>query len=156
MSIADIGFILSSPRQIGGDAIETLVAKAYLAKHVDDFDSVSFNVGLGPGCTLPYGTPAYVQKCADASSRLRADMICYRGNTATIVEVKDRIYPAVMGQLLAYWHLLHDDRPDLMQIYKVAAGQSVQVGLVPVLQTYGISVELFPGAAISLGAVASQ
>lgn len=151
MSIADIGFILSSPKQIGGDAIETAVAKAYLAKHVDDFDRVEFNVGLGPGITLPVGTPPYVQKCATASSRLRADMILYTGDTATIVEVKDRIYPAVMGQLLAYWHLLKDDNPQLLQVYKVAAGQSVQPGLSPVLQTYGISVELYPGAAIAAG-----
>jgi hypothetical protein len=145
MSIADIGQILASTKQIGGDPIETAVAKAYLAKHVDDFDGVQFNVGLGPGVTLPYGTPDYVQKCASASGRLRADMICYAGNTATIVEVKDRIYAAVMGQLLAYWHLLKDDNPQLLQVYKVAAGQSIIVGLEPVLENYGISVELFPG-----------
>jgi hypothetical protein len=146
MSIPNIGEILSSPKQIGGDAIESAVAKAYLTKHVDDFDRVDINVGLGPGVTLPYGTPDYVQKCASASSRLRADMVLYRGSTATIVEVKDRIYPAVLGQLISYWHLLTEENPQLIQVYKVAAGQTIQPGLIPILDTYGITVELFPGA----------
>jgi hypothetical protein len=52
-----------------------------------------------------------------------------------------------MGQLLAYWHLLKDDNPQLLQVYKVAAGQTIIAGLAPVLQTYGISVELFPTVA---------
>lgn len=146
MSIPNIGQILASTLQIGGNATETAVAKAYLTKHVDDFDRVEFNVGLGPGITLPPGTPAYVQKSATEGTKPRADMILYRGETATIVEVKGRIYSAVMGQLLTYWHMLRADNPRLMQVYKVAAGVTIQDGLQPILFHYGIDVELFPGA----------
>jgi hypothetical protein len=147
MSIPNIGAILASSLQIGGNAIETAVAKAYLAKHIEDFDRVEFNVGLGPGITLPAGTPAYVQKSATEGTKLRADMVLYRGNTATIVEVKGRIYSAVMGQLLTYWHMLTEDNPKLLQVYKVAAGQTIQDGIGPILDRYGIIVELFPAAA---------
>lgn len=146
MPIPNIGAILGSSLQIGGNAIETAVAKAWLAKHQDDYDRVEFNVGLGPGVTLPRGTPAYVQKSATESTKPRADMVLYRGNTATIVEVKGRLYSAVMGQLLTYWHILSKDKPTLDQIYKVAAGQTIQDGLLPILQQYGIEVELFPYA----------
>jgi hypothetical protein len=156
MSIPNIGAILSSPLQIGGNAIETAVAKAYLAKHVDDFDRVEFNVGLGPGITLPAGTPAYVQKSATEGTKLRADMVLYTGDTATIVEVKNRLYSAVMGQLLTYWHILTEDNPRLMQVYKVAAGVTIQEGLLPILQNYGITVELFPGVALAVPFSATQ
>ena len=156
MSIPNIGAILSSSLQIGGDAIESAVARAYLVKHVDDFDRVEFNVGLGPGITLPFGTPAYVQKSATASTRARADMILYRGDTATIVEVTDRLYAAVAGQLLHYYWLLIEDNPKLHQVYKVAAGQTVQLGVDRFLDTQGILVELYPGAAAAAGIISGQ
>lgn len=146
MPIANLPQILASNVQIGGDVIENAVAKAYLAKHANDFDRVELNVGLGPGITLPWDAPAWVQKSATAGTRSRADMILYRGDYATIVEVKDRIYAAAMGQLLSYWHLLRDDNPKLLTIYKVAAGQSIQDGITPTLHTYGVEVELFPAA----------
>jgi hypothetical protein len=146
MAIPNIGAILSSPAQIGGNQTETAVAKAYLAKHAGDFDRVEFNVGLGPGLDLGPSFPPYVQKAATASTKPRADMILYRGNTATIVEVKGRINPAALGQLLTYWHFLTSDNPQLLQVYKVVAGQSIQEGLQALWQQYGIQVELFPAA----------
>lgn len=146
MPIENIGAILASTVQIGGNANETAVAKAYLQKHVNDFDRAEFNVGLGPGITLPWDAPAWVQKSATEGTKPRADMILYRGDTATIVECKGRIYSAVMGQLLTYWHILKLDNPQLLQVYKVAAGQTIQDGLGPILDQYGITVELFPYA----------
>lgn len=146
MSIPNIGTILSSGLQIGGDKIETAVAHAYLIKHVNDFDRVEFNVGLGPGIDLGPGFEPWVQKAATASSRPRADMIGYRGTSATIVEFKGRITPAAMGQVITYWHVLTEYNPALLQVYKVVAGQTIQDGLTPIFDRYGISVELFPGA----------
>lgn len=146
MSIPNIGVILSSPKQIGGDAIEWSVAKEYLIKHVADFDSVAFNVPLGPGITLPWPAPAWVQKSATANSRARADMILYSGNTATIVELKDNITPSALGQLLTYWHLFSDDNHQILQVYKVAAGRTVQNGLTAMFGRYGVLVELYPYA----------
>ena len=146
MPIANIGAILSSGIQIGGNATETAVARAYLIRHVDDFDRVEFSVGMGPGITLPAGTPAYVQTSATASTKPRADMVLFRGDYATIVEVKDRLYSAVMGQLLTYWHMFTVDSPQYRQVYKVAAGISIQDGLQPILDQYGIQVELYPFA----------
>lgn len=148
MSIPNIGAILASPAQIGGTQLETAVAKAYLFQHADDFDRVEFNVGLGPGLDLGTGFAPYVQKSATASTKPRADMILYRGNTATIVEVKGRINPSALGQLLTYWHFLTMDNPQLMQVYKVVAGQSIQEGLQALWQQYAVQVELFPDVAV--------
>jgi hypothetical protein len=146
MAIPNLGTILSSGVQIGGDQIETAVAHAYLILHQEDFDRVEFNVGLGAGIDLGPGYEPWVQKAATASSRPRADMIGYRGTSATIVEFKGRITPAAMGQVLAYWHIVSAYYPALLQVYKVVAGQTIQDGLTPIFDQYGISVELFPGA----------
>lgn len=142
--IPNIGVILSSHLKIGGNARETDVAKAWLAKHVNDWDRVEFNVGLGPGLTLPAGTPDWVQKSATDSTKLRADLIVFRGDYAAIVECKGRIGPAALGQLLTYWHLLTADNPRLLQVYKIAAGQTIQDGITAIFQHAGVEVELFP------------
>lgn len=146
MPIPDIGRILASPKQIGGNACETAVIKAWLAKHYREYDRVEIERRLGPGLELPPGAPAYLQRCATVSWQLRADMICWSGNTPTIVEAKERIGPDAIGQLLMYQRLLTKDNPTILQVYKIAAGQSICNGIESYFYDYGITVELFPGA----------
>ena len=147
MSIPNIGSILSSGVQIGGDAVETAVAHAWLIKHVDDYDRVELNVPLGTGIDLGPGYEPWVQKAATANSRPRADMIAYRGIVPTIVEFKGNITPAALGQVLTYGKLLTANNPSILQFYRVVAGQTVQFGLANIFDQYGVSVELFPAAA---------
>lgn len=146
MPIPDIGRILASTKQIGGNAAETAVIKAFLIQHIDDYDRVEFEVRLGPGITLPAGAPEYMQRYAAANYRLRADMICWRGNIPTIVEAKERLDGCAIGQLLTYTKLLKQDNPTLMQTYKIAAGLSIIDGISDVFYDNGVLVELFPGA----------
>lgn len=147
MPIANIGAILAgSPAQIGGNKIETSVARAYLVRHVDEFDRAEFNVGLGPGMTLGSWADAATQTAATYSTKPRADMILWRGDVPTIVEVKDRANPSVMGQLLTYWHILREENPKLLNVYKIVAARSVQEGLPAIFARYAIGLELFPDA----------
>jgi hypothetical protein len=146
MAIANLGQILSSPKQIGGNAAETAVAKAYLIAHQNDFDRVDVEVKLGPGVTLGAEFPDYMQRWAKLSYALRADMICWNGNTPTIVECKDRIDGRAIGQLLTYRELLVQDNPTILQVYKVAAGVTILNGISDIFFRYGITVELFPSA----------
>jgi len=146
MPIPNIGEILASPKQIGGNACETAVLKAFLIKHVNDYDRVELERRLGPGLDLGPGAPANLQRCATVSWQLRADMICWREGVPTIVEAKERIDGTAIGQLLTYQRLLKEEKPTLMQIYKIAVGQSVVNGIESFFYDYGILVELFPYA----------
>lgn len=146
MPIADIGRILSSPKQIGGNACEDAVCRAFLIKHVNDYERVELEARLGPGLQLPPGSPAYLQKCATVSWQKRADMICWNGNVPTIVEAKERLDGGAIGQLLTYERLLKQDNPKLLQVYLIAAGQSIMTGIECFFYDYRIQVELFPGA----------
>jgi len=146
MPISDIGQILSSTKQIGGTPTETAVLKAFLMQHVDDFDRVQFEVGLGPGIQLGPEYPDYMVRYAAKTYQLRADMICWRGNVPTIVEAKDRLDGCAIGQLLTYTKLLKQDNPTLLQTYKVAVGLSICEGIRDVFWEYGVEVELFPWA----------
>lgn len=146
MAIANLGALLSSPKQIGGNAAETAVAKAYLIAHQNDFDRAEVEVKLGPGLTLGPEFPDYMQRWAKLSYALRADMICWRGNVPTIVECKDRIDGRAIGQLLTYRQLLVRDNPTILNVYKVAAGVTILNGIADVFDLYGITIELFPSA----------
>lgn len=146
MPIPNIGEILTRTKQVGGNAAEMAVIKAYLVKHIDDFDRVEFEVRLGPGMTVPADYPEYMQRYARANFRLRADLICWRGNIPTIVEAKDRLDGCAIGQLLTYTKLLKQDNPTLMQTYKTAIGLSILDGISDVFYDNGVLVELFPGA----------
>lgn len=147
MPLANIGAILAgTPAQIGGNKIETSVARAYLVQHVQDFDRAEFNVGLGPGITLGSWADDATQAAATYSTKPRADMILWRGDVPTIVEVKDRINPSVMGQLLTYWHIMSAENPKLLNVYKIVAGRTVQEGLPNIFARYNIGIELYPNA----------
>jgi hypothetical protein len=151
MPIENIGAILSSTQQIGGNAAETAVAKAFLTRHVNHYDRVQIEVPLGPGLGLGPNAPQYLQKCATAAWSLRADMILWRGNVATIVEAKERLDGRAIGQLLTYYKLLRQDNPSLLQVYKIAAGVSILNGITSIFFDYGITVELFPYAVAQTG-----
>lgn len=143
MPIPNLLQIIASPLRIGGTELESAVGRAWLLKHGDEWDRVEFNVGLGPGIDLGPGYADYVQKAATASTKPRADMIVFRDGSAAIVELKGRIGPSALGQLLTYWHMLQADNPKLLQVYKIVAGQTIQEGLQKVWENYGIIVELF-------------
>lgn len=149
MEIANIGAILASTTQIGGDALENAVARLYLIKHVADFDRVDLNTPVGAPLDLGPGYPAYVQKAATANSRPRVDMLMWRGEVPTIVEVKGRITSSALGQVLAYWHVMKKFDPQMLNIYRVCIGQTIQDGLASIFDEYGVQIELFPEAAVS-------
>lgn len=151
MEISNFGPLLLT-RQIGGDQIETAVAKAYLTAHANDFERVELNVRLGPGVDPGPTYQPNIRKMAIMNSQLRADMIAWRGDIPTIVEVKDRALPSVLGQLITYWTLLRADNPKLLQVYKVVAARSVQPGVKDVMERYGIELELYPGVSLPLNA----
>jgi len=146
MPIADIGRILASRKQMGGNACEDAVLRAWLCKHVNDYQRVEIERRLGPGLDLGPGADPALQRCATVSWQLRADMIAWNGNTPTIVEAKERIDGTAIGQLVTYQRLLTQDNPTILQVYKIACGQSIVLGIESFFHTYGIEVELFPGA----------
>lgn len=144
MPIPNIDAILQAGVVAGTTQAETLIGLAWLKAHWREWDRVEFNVGLGPGISLPAGTPANYQKAANLSSKPRADIIVYRPYTAGIVELKERIRGSALGQVLTYAHMLAADRPDLVQIYKTVAGAAILEGIQPVFAAQNVAIELFP------------
>lgn len=145
MPIKNLDAILTAGVVPGTNKAESMVGIAWLREHGAEWDRVEFNVGLGPGVQLGPGTPDYVQRSATYSTRPRADMILYRGDsTAAVVEIKERIRGSAMGQVITYAHMLQADNPRLLQVYKIVVGATIVEGIKPVFDANGVVVELLP------------
>lgn len=89
---------------------ESPIIIAFLQQHGEEYDAYEFSVRVGTPAAPDPSHPEGVQRSTVFSSRKRIDMVLHRGDAITIVEVKERITPHVLGQLFTYQHLLMEDR----------------------------------------------
>lgn len=136
---------------------ESYVIRAFLLEHLREFDHVEFSRRVGKGLTPdPTHLPG-VQRNTVFSTRLRIDLLGWQGRRPIIVEVKQRITPATLGQILTYRHHLLEEFPDALEPGLVAVGREAVEDAVAALQANGVTVYLYPDAAARPGdAVVSQ
>jgi hypothetical protein len=148
MPLSQIDYIRKLQNLPALTAVESAIALAWLNLHWRDYETVNFNVRLGEGVKLPPGSPDYMAKFVRASTAKRADMILTAGNVATIVEVKIRIGASALGQLLTYQTLLTAEQPDFAAVHMIAAGATIEPDIRAILESHGITVEVFPSVAV--------
>lgn len=119
---------------------ESVVIRAFLEAHGAEYDRYEFSVRVGTGQAPDPSHLPGVQENTVFSSRKRIDMILWRGQQATIVEAKERITPAVLGQLLTYRHLLLEDRPGIREPILTTIGRYSDDDTIRVLQAGGVNV----------------
>jgi len=108
------------------------------------YDTYEFSVRVGTPATPDPSHPEGVQRSTVFSSRKRIDMVLTAGDQLTIVEVKERITPHVLGQLVTYQHLLMEDRglrdpPALLAIGRYSDDDTRRV-----LQANGVTIYEYP------------
>lgn len=130
----------------GMRAEEVPIARAWLARHYQEWDEVRFNVRLGEGVPPPPGATPEIERMVAAGSRKRADLIVFRPSQVGIVEIEVRINPSVLGQLIVYRDLYRREDPLGRPIRLIAAGRTIVPDIEVSLRNGGIEVELFPDA----------
>jgi hypothetical protein len=148
MAIEHLDSWLALPTLPALTNVESAIAKAWLVKHRDDWDSVTFNMRLGAGVQMPPGTPIYIVEAAKAGTQKRTDIIAHRHGNIAIVEVKKRISLGSLGQLLGYRRLYLAENPQTGHVDLVAAALSIQADIEHIFTENNISVELFPNAVL--------
>lgn len=124
---------------------EAPVIRDYLLNHIHDFDRISFSVRVGVGPTLPEGLPDGVARSAARSFRKRIDILGWWGHQPTIVEVKERVTAACIGQLTMYRQLLLEEQPNADEPRLVAIGRYSDDDTLRAFSAQGIDVYLYPG-----------
>lgn len=126
---------------------ESTIIRDWLLAHGADYDRFSFSVRVGEGQTPNPDDLPGVQRSVAFSSRKRIDVLAWRGAQPTIVEVKERVTPGVLGQLVAYRDLFLEEKPDAEDPILVAIGRYSDPDTIRVLNANGITVFLYEPAA---------
>lgn len=77
------------------------------------FDSVDYDWRVGDGADAPYDMDDPYERMAKMLSQKRIDVVGWRGEAPTIIEVKDRCGLSALGQIRGYRALFQRDFPDL-------------------------------------------
>lgn len=96
----------------------------FLDKHGSIYDGFQYDVICGKSYKqFPRWEPEY-QKDAEVLSRLRIDALGFQPEQLHIIEVKPRLNPASLGQIMVYReHFLTDYKPSLPVRMVIVAGE---------------------------------
>lgn len=125
---------------------ESAVIRAFLLQHIYEFDNYTFGKRVGNGLAVDPTLLPGVQKQIAFSSRLRIDMLAYRGSRPVIIECKQRVTPAALGQILTYRHHFLEESPDALDPELVVVGREGSDDAIAALQAHGVTVYLYPDA----------
>jgi len=123
---------------------ESTIILDFLKARGELYDRFEFSVRCGAGQVPDPALPANVQRGIVYSSRKRIDMIVWQGEQSTIIEVKERLSPAVLGQLLTYQQLLLEDRPGIKTPALACIGRFFDDDTMRVLNGNGIDAYVYP------------
>lgn len=122
---------------------ESTVIRDFLLARGASFDRFSFSVRVGRGQAPDPANLPGVQENAVFSSRKRIDLLAWQGTQPTIVEVKERVTPAVLGQVLTYRQLWMDEHPSSPLPALVVIGRYSDDDTIRSLTAQGVTVLLY-------------
>lgn len=122
---------------------ESAVIRDFLLDHLHEYDSVDFSVRVGEGIPPDPAHLPGVQRQTAFNSKKRIDVLAFRGPQPVIVEVKQRVTPASLGQILTYRHLWTLEHPDVMEPELVVVGRSSDPDTIASLTAHGVTVYLY-------------
>lgn len=125
---------------------EALVIRAFLQEYITHFDRLEFGKRVGAGEPPDPTAPPNIQRQTLLNTQKRIDILAWKGRNPTIVEIKYRITPAALGQILTYRHHLLQDVPNAPEPEMVVVGQSSDADTTAALNAHGVTVILYPDA----------
>lgn len=152
----DFGLLLirkAFPERTDG---ESAVIRAYLLDHLNEFDRLIFGKRVGRGTPPdPTHLPA-IQQQTVLNTQKRIDILAWKGRQPVIIEVKQRVTPSSLGQILTYLHHFGEEFPDAPDPELVVVGRESDPDTIAPLQAHGVTVYLYPEAVAPGAATASR
>ena len=101
------------PHLLGQDYI---IWDRFILLYPDRFDTVDYDVHIGSGIMPPEDQPTSDDIQWQALTQKRIDVIGWKDNLPTIVEVKYRVSLETLGQLLGYQVLYSEQFPEYQNV----------------------------------------
>lgn len=122
---------------------ESALTRDWLHAHGVEYDAIEFSVRVGQGLAPNPEHPPGIQRMAVHNSRKRIDVLARRGAAYTLVEVKRRVSPEVLGKLRTYRQLFLEEHPEVDDVALVVVGEFVDDDTLRVLMAEGIDVLIY-------------
>jgi len=126
---------------------ESAIIRDWLLARGVQYDRFAFSVRVGVGQAPNPEHLEGVQRNAVFSTKKRIDVLAWQGDQPFIHEVKERVTPAVLGQLQTYRQLFLEQYPDSKDPQLVALGRTSDDDTLRALQAHGVTVLLYEDAA---------
>ncbi|MBA7522558.1 hypothetical protein ES705_14677 [subsurface metagenome] len=89
------------------------VWERFILKYPDRFDTVDYDIHVGSGIETPGEPESKPAEQWQELTRKRIDVIGWKNNNATIIEVKKRVGLPALGQILGYLFLYRREHPNI-------------------------------------------
>lgn len=122
---------------------ESAIIADFLKLHYQEYDRYSISVRVGRGLTPDATHLPGVQANTIRGTQKRIDMMAWQGLQPFIFEVKVRVAPYALGQLLTYRHLWLEDNPDALEPRLVVIARVGDPDTERVLEQNGVDVYIF-------------
>ena len=132
----------------GLNVYEDELARRWLREWYPLFDEVRFQVHVGGGVDPGAEYDASMRRMYQYNSQKRMDMVASAAGYVWLVEIKQRIELAALGQLLGYrylWLLEHTDH--FQHVELCALGYEIGEDVAAVLRAHGVRLALYQAAA---------
>lgn len=117
------------PHMIGEDK---KVWERFIVKFPERFESVDYDWRVGVGMEIKPWWTENIKRMAVMLSQKRIDVLAWKADTPTIIEVKRRVTIGTIGQILSYRVLFMSDlplmnKPELLVITEMIGGDDMLV-----------------------------
>lgn len=111
---------------------------SFLVQYPDYFETVDYDVKVGSGVNSEIiSDPRYKTYYEDLTKK-RIDVLGWKNNFVTIVEIKKRVSLGTLGQILGYRFLYLDEHPELKLLKTLIITSSIDRDDKRVLEHYSI------------------
>lgn len=106
------------------------------------FETVDYDFKVGEGVKVFTTTDDKAKQYWETLTKKRIDVIGYKRDFATIIEVKKRVGLYTLGQVLGYRFLFHREHPDIKLLPVLVVCERIGKDDIDVLNHYGIKFEV--------------
>lgn len=119
---------------------DSIVWRVWIVTEGKTFKWFYYNVRLGPSRPAPPGYPENISRMWELNNALRADAIGMRGEEIWLFEVKRRLEPGNVGQILAYAEILKKEIFSVSDLHLKLIGESADPGTREQAKQLGIDI----------------
>jgi len=123
------------PHLIGDD---TAVWTRFISKFPDRFDTVDYDIKVGSGTDPNFIKGDKSGEYWAMLTKKRIDVVAWKGNFPTIIEVKKRTSLFTLGQILGYRFLYTRENPSIRVVKSLIVCATIYQDDIDVLNHYGI------------------